>query len=131
MIGLVKSVGTHGDAITKPVESSDSLHEVVTGFSFTVFFWLGNSVTIDVPAGYKTDFASIPRFLWWLWPPSSPKHLQASICHDYLITDTDWPRWINDIVFRKILALKGNSVLKRRVFYFGVTLGSLRAKLWP
>ena len=126
---LVKDVQLHGRCVTTPVENSTELHEVVERFAFTVYYFGGMSMTLQVPVGYKTDFASIPRFLWWLWPPSSPKHLHASVCHDYLLTDTRVPRFISDIIFRKILKAKGNSVLKRRIFYIGVTLGTLREKL--
>ena len=37
---------------------------------------------IKVPAGFDTDFASIPKFLWWL--PSWAKFSKASVLHDYL-----------------------------------------------
>ena len=37
---------------------------------------------VRVPAGFKTDFASIPKFLWWL--PYWAKFNKASILHDYL-----------------------------------------------
>ena len=37
---------------------------------------------IKVPAGFITDFASIPKFLWFL--PSWAKFNKASILHDHL-----------------------------------------------
>ena len=36
-----------------------------------------------IPVGFKTDFASIPRFLWNIIAPIG-KHTNASILHDYL-----------------------------------------------
>lgn len=33
------------------------------------------------PAGTLTDFASIPRAVWWLWPRQG-KHSAASVIHD-------------------------------------------------
>lgn len=45
-----------------------------------------NNGVIDVPKGFKTDFASIPRILWSIIAPTG-KHTNASILHDYLYTE--------------------------------------------
>jgi hypothetical protein len=42
--------------------------------------------TYTVPAGYVTDFASVPRFLWW-FTPQSGRWDSAAVVHDWLITD--------------------------------------------
>jgi len=39
---------------------------------------------VRVEAGFITDFASIPRPLWWLWPPSQGPYLAAVLVHDCL-----------------------------------------------
>lgn len=36
-----------------------------------------------VPKGFKTNFASVPRILWWLIAPVG-KHTLPSVLHDYL-----------------------------------------------
>lgn len=41
--------------------------------------------TFIVPAGFKTDFASIPRILWNIIAPIG-KHTLAAVLHDYLYT---------------------------------------------
>lgn len=41
---------------------------------------------ITVPAGFVTDFASIPRVVWDLLDPEDPVILYGSIIHDYLYT---------------------------------------------
>lgn len=38
---------------------------------------------ITVPKGHETDFASVPRAFWWLFPPDG-KWTAAAIIHDYL-----------------------------------------------
>ncbi len=40
---------------------------------------------IEVPEGFETDFASVPRAFWWLFPPAG-KYTQAAVVHDYLYT---------------------------------------------
>ena len=39
--------------------------------------------TWSVPAGTKTDGASIPRILWLTYPPFTGKYRQAAVVHDY------------------------------------------------
>ena len=42
-------------------------------------------VGIKVPAGFITDGASVPRALWWLFPPTG-RYFQAAVVHDYLLS---------------------------------------------
>ena len=45
---------------------------------------------VFVPKGFITDGASVPRFLWGLFPPVSD-YFAAAILHDYLLSlNTDW-----------------------------------------
>lgn len=39
--------------------------------------------TIKVPAGFETDFASVPRILWNILPPTD-KWGKAAVVHDYI-----------------------------------------------
>lgn len=39
--------------------------------------------TIVVPIGFVTDFASIPRFLWSIYPPTG-RYQRAAVLHDWL-----------------------------------------------
>lgn len=53
-------------------------------------FRLGSPTGIEyvyVPAGFLTDFASIPRVLWSLWPPTGA-YGKAAVVHDALYA---WP----------------------------------------
>lgn len=38
---------------------------------------------VDVPAGYLSDGASVPRIFWWVLPPQGD-YGQAAVLHDYL-----------------------------------------------
>lgn len=44
---------------------------------------LSNKQVICIPKGYVWDLASVPRILWWLFPPDSDAEL-AFLIHDYL-----------------------------------------------
>ena len=128
MFGLVKKVEIDN---TKPAVRP------IAG----VFFALDDPVTVEVtmfggqvrtstvPIDFATDLASIPRFLWWLYPPHASDYLAAAVWHDWALTKSDYPRWVADVVFRKLMRQCGAGIVKRRIFYIGVTLGTIRAAL--
>ncbi len=41
---------------------------------------------VRVPVGFLTDFASVPRILWNLWPPCG-RYGKAAVIHDLLYRD--------------------------------------------
>jgi hypothetical protein len=43
----------------------------------------GSGNTINVPIGFKTDFASVPRLLWSIIPRWG-KYGNAAVIHDFL-----------------------------------------------
>lgn len=58
------------------------LWKLVPGFRY--YIGSENSTRyVDVPTGFLTDGATIPRFLWWLLPPIG-EYTQATTLHDYL-----------------------------------------------
>ena len=48
----------------------------------------GKRDTFTIPAGYVTDFASVPRMLQW-FAPSTGKYTLAAVLHDYLCDALD------------------------------------------
>lgn len=40
-------------------------------------------LTLAVPKGFVTDFASIPRVCWRVWPPTG-RYGKAAVLHDYV-----------------------------------------------
>jgi hypothetical protein len=47
------------------------------------YYYRSDGTIITVPKGFRTNFASTPRFLWWLLPPLD-HYGKASVIHDYL-----------------------------------------------
>jgi hypothetical protein len=82
---------------------------------------------IRIPAGCETDFASIPRVLWALLPPTGP-YGKASVVHDFLYrTPRQATRPAADGVFLEGMeALRVNWVT-RHLMYVGVRVGGARA----
>jgi hypothetical protein len=42
-----------------------------------------NGFEVNIPAGFITDLASVPRLFWRIFPPYG-KYTKAAIVHDYL-----------------------------------------------
>lgn len=56
--------------------------KVAAGYRYYIGFE-GSSRYVDVPTGFLTDGATVPRALWWLLPPLG-EYSQATTLHDYL-----------------------------------------------
>jgi len=69
---------------------------------------LSNGKEIIIPKGLETDFASIPRFFWRLFPPHLKKYRQGAVVHDYLYMTKDvvTSRAFADAEFRRMLIMK-------------------------
>lgn len=76
---------------------------------------------IRVPRGFVTDFASIPRGLWNIFPPMG-KYNGAAIVHDYLYRRTIWERALCDAVFAEAMHSLGVGWLSRHLIYRAVRL---------
>jgi len=59
----------------------------------------GNFQRVDVPTGFVTDFASIPRPFWSLLPPDG-KYTYPAIVHDYLYWTQTQPRDVADEILK-------------------------------
>lgn len=77
---------------------------------------------IIIPAGYITDFATVPRLLWSIIPPIG-RHNRAALLHDYLYDNRIGSRIFADKLFKKILLEDGVGRLKAEIMYLGVRIG--------
>jgi hypothetical protein len=74
-----------------------------------------------VPAGFRTDFASVPRVLTWLVPRTG-RHNRSAVLHDWLCRQPDVSRKDADGIFLRTLRELGVSEGRARVMYLGVRL---------
>ena len=82
--------------------------------------------TVNVPYGFRTDFASIPRGLWNLFPPTGP-YGKAAVIHDYLYRTRLFSKGIADLVFLEAMADLGVAWWKRQLMYHAVRWFGRRA----
>lgn len=88
----------------------------------------GKKDSFRVPAGQKTDFASVPRvFVWFL--PRYGRYTKAAILHDYLWSVTvpagDISRLDADGTFRRAMRDLGVPFLRRWIMWAAVRWGAL------
>ena len=77
------------------------------------------SEQITVPAGFETDFASVPRIAWRICPPVAGNHAEPSVLHDYLCENSkDQPK--NDKIFLEAMTVNGVGWFKRTVMFIAV-----------
>ena len=83
----------------------------------------GSSNNISVPAGFITDFASIPRILWSVLPPNG-KYTKAAVLHDYLYKNAiKNKQWADDVFYEAMLVLGVSKITAKLMYnavkYFG------------
>lgn len=59
--------------------------EITSEFSYYTHLVGGSKFFINIPVGFITDFASIPKFLHWLLSPLG-KHNKGDVVHDWCYT---------------------------------------------
>lgn len=77
---------------------------------------------IDVPVGFMTDFASVPRPLWWLFPRWG-LYGNAAVIHDYLYWDRSRSRKESDNIFLEAMQVLEVGFVTRNLLFLGVRVG--------
>lgn len=79
---------------------------------------------VCVPDGFVTDFASVPRLFWPIFPPSG-KWNRAAIIHDYLCDSKTCSRFLADAIFRECMRELGVPRWRRVLMYYAVRAYSI------
>lgn len=80
---------------------------------------------IYIPAGFITDFASIPWVFRRLFQPATGKHRKAAVVHDWIFRTADSPFTFEEAneIFNDIMILSKTENWKRTLIYNGVKFG--------
>ena len=81
----------------------------------------GSDESINVPVGFKTDFASIPRILWGVIPRWG-RYGNAAVVHDYCYWSQTYTRKRSDEIFMEGMTVLKVSSLLRHIIYFAVRI---------
>ena len=80
---------------------------------------------LEIPAGFESDGASVPRFFWrTVFPPGDPAALMPAFVHDYVYrTHPDgWTRDEADRAFKLLLLDSGVPSARANLAYWGVRM---------
>jgi hypothetical protein len=76
---------------------------------------------IDVLEGTITDFASVPRIFWIIFPPFG-EYTQAAVLHDYLYQTHLRPKKESDKIFLEAMGVLNVPSWKKYIMYEAVNL---------
>jgi hypothetical protein len=86
----------------------------------TAFQYDASGFTVTVPAGFVTDFASIPSLFWNILPPTG-KYGKAAVVHDYMYRTPDaYSKEIADATFLEAMGALGVGWFTRYTMYLAV-----------
>ena len=117
---LLKDLGEHP---TLKVQVFETLEDCVFKYGINA----GGMLKVRVPAGTKTDFASVPRWLWWFFPPMG-RWNRAALVHDYLCNLKGCSRFLADAIFREAMAVLEVPVWRRVSMYYAVRIYAVLSK---
>jgi hypothetical protein len=91
---------------------------------------LGTGLIIEVPAGFETDYASVPRFFWRLLPPWG-QHGKAAVLHDFLYRQASGvSKVVADAVFVDAMSSLGVPWWQRMAMFWAVALFGRSSYRW-
>lgn len=108
--------GFKTDLIVKELDGD--LHELQTPLVYEA----KDGTTFVVPAGFVTDYASIPAVVQWRYPKSGPWKWAATV-HDYLYRSNGVTRQYADNILREGMEARNIPWRVRQIFYVGVRIG--------
>jgi hypothetical protein len=89
---------------------------------------------LNIPWGFRSDGASVPRFFWRLvFPKGDEKALRAAFVHDWIYQThpAGWTKEEADLLFYELLREDGVPTWRAWLAYKGVDLfGGLAWKTW-
>lgn len=91
--------------------------EVLKEFSY--YTEKDNTKIYTVPAGFRTDLATIPRVFWSVFPPHDT-YAKAAVIHDYLYENAIGTKKEADDLFKEMLEVCGLPKWKVLAMYYSV-----------
>jgi len=95
--------------------------EVKQPFQYITDIGLPWGHEINVPVGFITDGASVPRILWAIIPRWG-RYSKAVVIHDYLYRETNIERKIADKIMKEAMIVCKTKIWRQVVMYWAVRL---------
>lgn len=89
------------------------------------FIYVSPRITVHIPKGFETDFASIPASLRWWMSPTDKRIGKPSIIHDWIYRNPNilFTRQEADNELREAMKCVGANTFDRNVVYWAVRAG--------
>lgn len=97
-----------------------SRHKLLAPLRYSVKI-KGVELTVKVPEGFVTDFASVPWFLRGLLPADG-KYTKAAVVHDYLCEIPEFDQVLSDAIFRAAMKELKVPWWRRIPMFYGVRI---------
>ena len=112
--------------IISPLKNKENWWVLRKEFCYYVGFE-GSDDIITVPPGFVTNFASVPKILWGIFPPYG-EYGSASVVHDYLYFTHQRTKEESDYIFYEAMIVLG--VKKNRAKFYYNTVKMFGNKGW-
>lgn len=118
----------HFEGLPVPMTPISNFHWRIES-PFIYFSDIGNGFQVQIRAGFITDFASIPKIFWPLYPPWNYSYGYAAVVHDYLYSADEHrfsdgshktTREIADRIFLEAMQVLGTPRLRSEMLYTAV-----------
>lgn len=101
------------------VEKINNIYwKLLEGFEYHVGTYPSDEI-IKVPAGFITDFASVPKMFRGLIKRDG-KHGKAAVIHDYCYATAIYSKFKADRIFLEAMAVLGVNLWKREIMFHAV-----------
>lgn len=100
--------------------------KLIESFSYYVGKQSGlnnHGIIIEVPKGFVTDFASIPKIFWSILGHPMGKYAAAAVLHDFMYFLKTFSRKISDQIFENAMKILKVPKWKRKIIYYAVRVG--------
>ncbi len=104
-----------------PADDEPGVWVLQRGFTYDLGY-RGGSDKIKVPKGFRTNFASVPKFAQIIYSPYHPSYGKAAVLHDYLWSIQKYSKKYCDAVFYDAMISLKCPAKRREMFYQAVNL---------
>lgn len=107
----------------KLVDPKKGIYALEEEFTYLIRY-KGKSYEFNIPSGFITNFASVPRFAWDLFHPTAPEMIVASCVHDFVLNEfrQTWiPRTVKVDGVERLISDVIDGFLAADIFFFSMS----------
>lgn len=83
------------------------------------YHFVFDKTSFTIEKGFESDLASVPRLLWWIFPPFG-KYAEPSVVHDWFYKYKKLPKKKADRLFLIMMIEKDTNIATAILFYVAV-----------